>query len=151
MGRREGARSLGLGWRGWPGVWASLRQVTGSPGLLKGQAAYGKRRLEGRAMRGSKAPPQTSISWARVGMLVTGWGGAPSLLWPRFSKQGLRMVGGHQSSLGGLLTCIFPRHAGLEIQGAERQRRGGGNLDFKHDPHVIFMFPFKFKDHWFSG
>lgn len=95
-------------------------------------------------MCGSRAPPQTSISWAKVEMLVTGWGGAPSLLW-------LCMVGGHQSSLGSLFKCIFPGHAGLEIQGAEGQRRGGGNLDFKHDPHVIFMFPFKFKDHCFSG
>lgn len=102
MSHREGARSPGLGWSGWPGVWASLRQVPGSLGLLKGQAAYGKRRLEGRATCGSRAPPQTSISWARVGMLVTGWGGAPSLLWPRFPKQGHCMVGGHQSSLGSL-------------------------------------------------
>lgn len=32
---------------GWSGVWARLHQVTASPGLLKGQAAYEKQRLEG--------------------------------------------------------------------------------------------------------
>ena len=57
-------------------------------GYLKDKQLIGSRRLEGRAMCGSRAPSQTSR--ARVGMGAPGWGGAPSLLQPRFSK-GIRI------------------------------------------------------------
>lgn len=47
-----------------------------------------------------------------------------------------------QSSPGSLFKCTFLGQAGLESRGGAGgvQGRGGGNLDFKHDPHMIFMF-----------
>lgn len=57
-------------------------------GYLKDKQLIGSRRLEGRATCESQAPSQTSR--ARVGTEVPGWGGAPSLLRPRFSR-GIRI------------------------------------------------------------
>lgn len=111
--RIEGAGSPGLGWRQWSRVWACLPQVTASPGLLKGQAAYGKQRLEGRATCRGRASSQTEISQGQSGdrsaRIKRGPISAMAQVLKVTPSQGL-----HQNSLGSLLKCTFLRHAGLE-------------------------------------
>lgn len=101
------------------------------PGLLKGQAAYGKQRLEHRACVGA-VPTQTQISQAGVGMGAQVARGSILAL-----PQALRIPWVACSS------HPFLRRAGLESSGLGAQGRGGGggNLDSKHNPHV----PIKFK------